>query len=320
MNSDAESVSGMESVPRGLCTLIKYHAAKVARDDGEWSCWGAPYVRMCATILYVYDFTVPNTRQEVLMDPIVLSDVSEAESPGDISHVDPSWNLVRHNKEYFEEIVRNLRNYEHKETLKIVLGLIMSKNFEMGNYDSRVRSIMRNIFGIVKLPLEYLFSLESQYVQCTGPYFNPADISTVGSAVTPFRSLQVCAVALSTGVVMYGVGKLTVMMLTIHIIVTIMIIAIHRCIHRACYYYGHASADQHRSAQHVCRTALDRLGGGVRVRRGPGPAAGGYAGVVFLGRRWRVSYGRSAQCEHEDDPPHLASERVRADASVSATH
>lgn len=197
-----EDISVTETVPRGLCTLIKYHAACVSRDDAEWMSWGAPYVKMCASILFVHDLNVPVIRSEILVDPIVLSDGSDRMSPSD-----HTWSVINHNYEYFEKVVRCLRYKDNKETLKIVLGQIMSKNFEMGNYDSRVRSIIRSVFCIVQLPLSYLFLLESQYLLDTGPYFNQEDISTVGSAVTPYRSLQVFAVTLSTSLVMYGVGK-----------------------------------------------------------------------------------------------------------------
>jgi hypothetical protein len=207
-----------KSIPRGLVQLLQYHTAKLSRDDGEWMCWGAPYVQMCAVILYVDGFnTLPKSRYEILFEPVIISDPMSpspnSSPPGQEEDTDPAddpaWSVIRHNHEYFEGIVATLRKAENKETLKILLGMLICKNFEMGNYDSRVRAVVRHIFSIVGLPKEHLFMLESQYMQSTGPYFNQADISTLGSVVTPYRSLQVCAVALSTGVVMYGVGVCT---------------------------------------------------------------------------------------------------------------
>lgn len=206
MNTEGESVL-VDSVPRALCTLIKYHAARLARDDDEWMCWGRMYVQMCAVLLSIHDFDVPRRRSEVLSDPVVTleGEIDRADDSSQTS--DRAWSLIRHNDEYLEEVIAYLGYQKNRETVKIVLGLIMSKNFEMGNYDARVRSIMRNIFRVVPLPPKYLFTLESQYSQQTGPFFNQADLCTLGSSVTPFRSLQVCAVALSTGLVMYGVGN-----------------------------------------------------------------------------------------------------------------
>ena len=206
MNSPFNSSYGFESsegtVSRGLCILLKYHAAKLCRDDDEWKSWGLPYVKMCAVNLYLDNFCVQETRAEVLLEPVVSTDNMNAELTDELS-----WSVIRHNNEFFECIVRYLRQPELCEILKINIGIIMEKSFEMGNYDSRVRSIIRNIFYMLNLSQDFLFTLESLCTQYTGPYFNQADISLLGSAVTPHRSLQVCAVALSTGIVMYGIGN-----------------------------------------------------------------------------------------------------------------
>lgn len=184
-----------------ICRVIEFLVSRICRDEAEWESWGNRTVTMLSDAMEWNSFN-----QHGWAD--LRSDVFEAELSGSGEDEDDSWHVIHDRVQSLRQVLEYLRLTENKAAVASVLQKITHEAFSCGAYDSRCRSLIRELISAVGLSQNMLTDLESQATSMRS-YFTQQDVKNIGQALTPYRSLQVCAVSLSTGAVMYGVGVLT---------------------------------------------------------------------------------------------------------------